>query len=177
MRWRVELSDYSFDIVYRPGHENIPADTFSRAHCSALSYNSLENLYDNLCHPGITQFTHFARSKNLPNSTEEIKKVTSCKVCAELKPNSYKCKGNRLIKATHPFERMSIDFKGPLPTKSKNKYILTIVDEYSQFPFAFPCPNIELETVIKCINLLFTIYSVCLITSILTEGCFSYQKN
>ncbi len=26
MRWRTELSCYSFDIVYRPGSENIPAD-------------------------------------------------------------------------------------------------------------------------------------------------------
>ena len=29
MRWRVELSCYSFDIVYRPGKENTPPDTFS----------------------------------------------------------------------------------------------------------------------------------------------------
>ena len=29
MRWRIELSCYNFDIVYRPGAENIAPDTFS----------------------------------------------------------------------------------------------------------------------------------------------------
>ena len=30
MRWRVELSSYKYDIVYRPGKDNKGADTFSR---------------------------------------------------------------------------------------------------------------------------------------------------
>jgi hypothetical protein len=34
-------------------------------------------------------------------------------------------------------ERLSIDFKGPLPTATRNAYILAVVDEYSRFPFAF----------------------------------------
>ena len=32
LRWRTELSPYRFDIVYRPGKKNIPADTLSRTH-------------------------------------------------------------------------------------------------------------------------------------------------
>ncbi|PIK56004.1 hypothetical protein BSL78_07097 [Apostichopus japonicus] len=35
MRWRMELSCYVFDIIYRPGKENIPPDTLSRSICSA----------------------------------------------------------------------------------------------------------------------------------------------
>ena len=31
MRWRMELSCYSFNMVYRPGAENIAPDTFSRS--------------------------------------------------------------------------------------------------------------------------------------------------
>ena len=31
LRWRLELSCFSFDIVYRPGRDNVPADTLSRA--------------------------------------------------------------------------------------------------------------------------------------------------
>lgn len=34
-------------------------------------------------------------------------------------------------------KRVSIDFKGPLPTASRNSYLLTVVDEYSRFPSAF----------------------------------------
>ncbi len=33
MRWRMELSCYSFDTVYRPGAENITPDTFSQSFC------------------------------------------------------------------------------------------------------------------------------------------------
>lgn len=35
MRWRLELPCYSFNIVYRPGKENILLDTLSRATCAA----------------------------------------------------------------------------------------------------------------------------------------------
>ena len=51
---------------------------------------------------------------------------------------------------------MNIDFKGPLPSATQNKYFLTIIDENSRFPFVFPCPNISSQTVIKCLNQLFS---------------------
>jgi len=54
-------------------------------------------------------------------------------------------------------ERFSIDFKGPLPSTSKNKYLLTAIDEYSRFPFAIHCPNISTETVIKCLKVIFSL--------------------
>lgn len=49
----------------------------------------------------------------------------------------------QLIKATAPLERPSIDFKGPLPSNSQNKKMLTniVIDEYSRFPFAFACKD------------------------------------
>ena len=39
-------------------------------------------------------------------------------------------------------------------------YLLVIVDEFSRFPFCYPCPNIYFETVIKCLNNLFTLCGV-----------------
>ena len=89
---------------------------------------------------------------------EDVKAITnSCMVCCELKPKFITSQGT-LIKATQPWERISLDFKGPLPTASKNKYILTVVDEYSRMPFAFPCPNMYSSTVIKCLTSLFSIF-------------------
>ena len=80
---------------------------------------------------------HFVRTKNLPFSVEDVKHVASgCRVCAECKPRFHKPEETHLIKATQLFERINIDFKGPLPSVSTNKYILTIIDEYSRFPFA-----------------------------------------
>ena len=163
-RWRMELSDFKFDILYRPGRYNVAADAFSRINsCSAIIYSQsqLAEIHTALCHPGITRLLHFVKSRNLPYSVEDVKKVIeNCKVCMELKPKFQKSSGT-LIKATQPFQQLNIDFKGPLPTSaSGNKYMLTLVDEYSRFPFAFPCRNMESRTVIKCFNQLFAIFGM-----------------
>ena len=162
MRWCTELSPYSYDIIYRPGPENKGADTLSRFVCSAIlaSTDNLKLLHDSLCHPGITRFLHYARTKNIPCSVEDIRKLTSsCPTCLKLKPNYVKSNGT-LIKATQPFERINIDFKGPLPTTTGNKYILTIVDEFSRYPFAFPVRDMVTPTVIKCLVQLFSLFGL-----------------
>ena len=73
---------------------------------------------------------HFVKSKNLPFSLEDVHKmISNCRRCAEIKP-FFKPPETHLIKATQPMECLSIDFKGPLPSSCKNKYILTAVDEF-----------------------------------------------
>ena len=158
MRWCLELSPYSYDIIYRPGPENKGADALSRLVCGAIlcSTDSLRSLHDALCHPGVTRFYHFLRTKNIPCSVDELRKLnSSCSTCLKLKPQYHKSKGT-LIKATQPFERINIDFKGPLPSVTNNRYMLTIVDEYSRFPFAFPTKDMSTPTVIKCLIQLFS---------------------
>ncbi|CAK1591212.1 unnamed protein product [Parnassius mnemosyne] len=153
-RWRLELSCYKYDIIYRPGRQNTVADALSRV-CALINPNKLYELHDQLCHPGITRMVHWIRSKNLPYSVEEIRLMTaSCKVCAEIKPRFCQSKG-QLIKAIAPFERINIDFKGPLPSNTQNRYLLTIIDEYSRFPFAYPCSDLSAATVIRCLKDLF----------------------
>ena len=156
--WRLELASFSYNIQYRPGKKNIAPDTLTRAFCSVMSHSQLQDIHNGLCHPGVTRLLHFVKSKNLPFSTDDVKKVCStCRICAEIKPTFYVPRDGTLIKATQPFERISIDFKGPLPSNTNNKYILTVVDEFTRFPFAFPCPNLYTSTVIKCLNQLFSL--------------------
>ena len=62
-----------------------------------------------------------------------------------------------LTKATQAFERISLDFKGSLPSSSQNKYILMVIEEYSRFLFAFPCPNMHTSTVVRCLDQLFSL--------------------
>ena len=154
----MELAEFSYTIQYRQGSSNVVPDSLTRAHCVAVA-NTLEDIHIQLCHPGVTRLLHFVKSKNLPYSTEDVKKLCSnCRICAELKPNFYKSKNHTLIRSTRPVERISIDFKGPLPSSSRNKYILTIVDEYSRFPFVIPCPDISASTIIKSLD---SIFSLC----------------
>ena len=160
-RWKIELSAYSYDVIYRPGPENHAADALSRATCGAISHDKLKALHNALSHPGVTRMVHFVRTKNLPYSVEEVKKVTSeCSVCAEIKPQFYRPNKTNLVKSTQPLEKLSIDFKGPLPSVSKNKYLLTIIDEYSRFPFAFPCADMTATSVIKCLVQVFSIFGL-----------------
>ena len=148
-QWRMELASYSYDIKYRPGKRNVGPDTLSRAFCSSLTQSSLlEDIHNNLCHSGVTRLLHFVRTKNLPFSTSDVQRVvSSCKICAELKPQFFRSNQNALIKATNPMERLSLDFTAPVQSINFNNYLLVIVDEYSRFPFVFPCKNTSSCTV------------------------------
>ena len=63
IRWRIQLSTYNFDILYRCGAENILADTFSRIRCMSLTVDKLYELHEALGHPGVTRMLHFVKSK------------------------------------------------------------------------------------------------------------------
>jgi len=167
MRWRCELSCFDFEIIHRPGKENVAADAMSRVVSASLTvkeFDKLKKIHADLSHPGVTRMVHLVRSKNLPYSTEDVRSmVANCKVCCMVKPRYYKDpKDKHLIKATHPFERLNIDFKGPLPKgpQSSKRYILNIVDEYSRFPFAFACEDMKSSTVKSCLFQLFALFGM-----------------
>lgn len=161
LRWRLELSSYSFDIIYRPGKDNIVADTLSRI-CGAMNNNNkLYELHESLCHPGVTRFFHWIRCQNYPYTLDEVRKVVSnCPLCAEVKPRFFRKTTGTLIKATQPFERVSVDFKGPLPSYNGKPYLLTVIDEFSRFPFAIACKDMSSSTVINCFIEIFTVFGM-----------------
>lgn len=157
LRWRLELSPYQYEICFRPGKENLSADALSRV-CALIprSLEKLRELHSSLCHPGITRLAHFVKCKNLPYSLDDVSTVCQqCSICAELKPRFFRLPDQTLIHATRPFERISIDFLGPKPSCSQNKYLLVMVDEYSRFPFVYPCRDTTSKTVIECFEQLF----------------------
>ena len=157
----MELSCYSFNIIYCAGKENIPPDAFSCSTCATSQTDSLYQLHQSLSHPSITKMFHFVRTQNLPFSVEHIKRMTnSCQICCVCKPRYYQPDRSFLIKSTQPFERLDIDFKGPLPSNNKNVYFLNVIDEYSCFPFVFPYPDMTASTVIEYLIQLFTIFGM-----------------
>jgi len=54
------------------------------------------------------------------------------------------------------FEHLSLDFKGPLPSSTKNRYMPTVIDEVSRFP----CSSVDAKTVISCLNRLFALFGM-----------------
>ena len=112
--WRLELSHFRYDIVYRAGKHNSVPDALSRAYCANLATTSLYEIHSAFCHPGVTRLNHYVKTKNLPFSLEEVRKtVADCRVCLEIKLRFVKPQSTPLIKATQPFERLSMDFKSP----------------------------------------------------------------
>jgi len=141
MRWRMQISEFDFEVVFRPGKLNSVPNARSRAYCASLHESTLHTIHSSLRSPGTTRLYHFVRDKNWPYSLAYVRKtVEGCRVCSEAKPNFCKPPSAQLIKATQPLERLSV---GPFPSSTKNRYLLTIVDEYSRFPFAFPCASVD----------------------------------
>jgi len=150
---------YSYHVQYRPGADNVAPDALSRV-CGAFGQPSdLKELHESLGHPGVSRLAHFIRSKPLPFSMDEIRQLCAeWSKCSAVKPRFYRPPQSNLIKATQPWERVSIDFKGPLPNSSRHhQYLLMEIDEYSRFPFVFVCSDTSASSVIKCLCSLFSL--------------------
>ena len=76
MRWKIELRQYCFDIVYRQGKFNVVSDALSRVYCAATIVNALYKTHAGLCHLGITRMYHYVRQKSLPYLLDDIKKMS-----------------------------------------------------------------------------------------------------
>ena len=113
-----------------------------------------------ICDPGISKMMHFIRLRNFPYLTEKVERMTEkCNGYAVEKPKFER--GGKLIKATPPSKKLNIDFKGPLPSNWRgNKYSLTIIDEYSCFPFSLACKDMLATTELTCLNKLFYIFGM-----------------
>jgi len=119
--WHAELGNFEYDIVHRPCQDNVVPDALSRS-CptSSVTLNmaqstlpDLTGMHKQLGHPGVTQLLHFVRTRNLPFSASDVREVCRCcHVCTELKPSFVaQSEVTALVKATHTWERLSIDFK------------------------------------------------------------------
>ena len=53
-RWRAELSQYKFDIVYCVDKNNVAADALSCLAATTSSLKELHDIHEKLCHPGVT---------------------------------------------------------------------------------------------------------------------------
>ena len=53
-----------------------------------------------------------------------------------------------------------MDFEGPLPSSSGNSNLLIMVDKYSWYSMAFPCPDVTAETVIKVLTQVFSFFDL-----------------
>ena len=154
MLWRLELSQYYYEIQHKPGKDHVAPDALSRVCTAVEPKEKLFQLHESLGHPGYARLYNFIWARNLPYTSEETKQVwQNCTVCAKVKPRFYQTKRETVVKATRPWEKLAMDFKGPV--KGPRSYLLVIIDEYSRYPFVYPCKNLSSSTVIECLSSLF----------------------
>ena len=160
-RWRIELSEYNFEVIYRPGSLNIAADTFSRI--SSVNRENPEILikliHQEMGHPGMNRLKMYVEKHFNIYGIENLVKdcVQNCSIWAKEKPRFFKIPTKSLIQSTKPWQRISIDFVGPKPSVN-NKYLFTVIDEFSRYPFAFSVSRITTKVAINCLKQLFTLF-------------------
>ena len=98
--------------------------------------------------------------------------TSACAICCEIKPKFFKPPIVNLFKSSQPFQRVSIDFEGPLPSKTKNHYIFIVFDEFSRFSFVFACKDTSSRTFILCLRSLFSLFGFSAIAHSDNAKCF-----
>jgi transposase InsO family protein len=92
---------------------------------------------------------------------ETLRRCETCQVKKRSVPNQ---RGLLVSHVTgYPFQKINIDFVGPLPRSSKgNYYMLTVSDCFTRWLEAFPCPRANVQVVVnKLVNEIFPWFGVC----------------
>jgi hypothetical protein len=168
LRWRIQLEEYDYEIVYRKGSLNTYADALSRI--GSLSKEErqgvepdddtrkhiLYEFHDALIggHRGMNKTYRAIKSRyswpNMRQGIEEyIKMCKSCQVNKLLKRRK-RAPMEITITAKKPFEKCCLDIVGPLPeTDRGNKYILSFQDDLSKYVIAVPIRQQDAETIAR----------------------------
>jgi len=92
--WRLELSQFHYEICHTPGVENLASDAFSRICAAMNTNNSLAALHASFGHPGYAKLYHF-----ISFTRDETKAVCMrCQVCAEIKSRFHRREPAGLVK-------------------------------------------------------------------------------
>ena len=103
--WGLGLASFCYTVKYHLGKDNVAPDSFTRAFQVSMSISDLNDIHAALCHPGLYCMLHFVRTKNMPFSTEYVKKTCfMCQIYADLKPQFHRSLPGTLIKAMQSME-------------------------------------------------------------------------
>ena len=72
-----------------------------------------KKVHKEMGHPGISRLTHYMQTKFGIKSSALNAIVSNCAICARMKPRFVKLPLEKLIRASHPWQRLAIDFVGP----------------------------------------------------------------
>ena len=94
----------------------------------------------------------------------------------EIKPKFYKPPKATMIKFMQPFKRPAIDFERFHLSSSKNRFLLTIINEFSCLEFVYPCEDTPSRSFILCLNSFFSIFQYSVIIHNDNSKCFPLNE-
>lgn len=98
--------------------------------------------------------------------------IFRCRICAKVKAKILRLSFVPLIVVIQPFERLSVHFKGPLPSSTSSKFLLIIADEFPRF--LLPLFYISNPAIIDRLTCSFAIFGM--LAHIQTVASLSSQK-
>ena len=116
--------------------------------------NMIKLTHETLAHIGVKKTLHFLHEKYYwYNMDFDVRLfIASCKSCAERKSVPIKKHSRNSLSGAYPFEKVSVDITGPLPTGAHGeKYILGIIDNFSKYPSLIPLKNATAKEVAQAI--------------------------
>ena len=117
---------------------------------TSLKRNILQQLHDHSGHLGIHKTTESVKQRFYwPGYESDIEMwIKECQQCQQRNPQQPRQHAPLgTITASHPFQKVSWDIMGPLPTTAAgNKYILVVTDIFSKWTEAFPLHSTDSAT-------------------------------
>ncbi|UYV66887.1 hypothetical protein LAZ67_4003240, partial [Cordylochernes scorpioides] len=154
-RWALKIQEYNFEIIHKSGKKHLDADGLSRGPLPENEWDEdyerlflnqiidekddfIENIKENLSGNKRSITQNFKEEngclyKKNPNPEEFVK---TCHLCQSQKGSNHLPSGllQPIPPANYPFERIGIDFVGPLPsTKRRRKWIIVLTDYYTKY--------------------------------------------
>ena len=164
IRWRLNLSDFDYEIKHIKGIDNKVADGLSRLFAINTSLShvpQIEKFHNAIVgHRGIAVTVEMLKQNGhtWKNMTEDVREyIASCATCQKVRLGQ-----GSMAAALHttsveqPFETVAIDTIGPLPKDDEgNKYILVAIDCFTRFVELKACKDATAKSAAKFLLELF----------------------
>ncbi|UYV80221.1 hypothetical protein LAZ67_18002076, partial [Cordylochernes scorpioides] len=170
-RWALKIQEYNFQIIHKSGKKHLDADGLSRGplpenewdeYYERLFLNQIidekddfiDNIKENLSGNKRSITQNFKEEngclyKKNPNP-EGREWLLTCHLCQSRKGSNQLPSGllQPIPPANYPFERIGIDFVGPLPsTKRRRKWIIVLTDYYTKYAETKAVPEATVKEV------------------------------
>lgn len=166
VRWRLRLQEYDFTVEHIPGKDNIVADILSRychdciplvATVTATADSKIRAYHNSTVgHRGVTTTISLLREagEEWPLMAKDVAEfIRKCPCCQKNRPFQKESNGpNRSLTVYEPFQRLAMDFIGPLPVdENGNAFLLVIVDTFTRWVELFALSSATAESTAECI--------------------------